>query len=205
MSNTYSNVTISGLPGGGSTTLLKALREHLEFDGWRGFSGGEFMRAYALEKGIFKEDGGLHHSAADYEDEFDRKIDYGMREKLESEEKWIIESWLSGFLGQGVKGVLKVLVHCSDDAVRVDRIVNRDQVTAHQALENMRQRKTANVTKWVRMYEKEWKEWVVERGLATPSEKINFWKPELYDLVIDTYSTNQDQTLHTVLEALGKR
>jgi cytidylate kinase len=205
MPNTYRNVTISGLPGGGSTTLLKSLRERLEFDGWRGFSGGEFMRAYALEKGIFKEDGGLHHSAADYEEDFDRKIDYGMREKLETEEKWIIESWLSGFLGQDVPGVLKVLVHCSDDAVRVDRIVNRDQVTAHQALENMRQRTQANVKKWSRMYAKEWQEWVVTRGLATETERINFWKPELYDLVIDTYSTNQDQTLHKVLEALGKR
>lgn len=196
----YTNITISGLPGGGSTTLLKLLREHLEFDGWRGFSGGEFMRAYALEKGLFKEEGGLHHSAADYEEDFDRKIDMGMREKLQNEEKWILESWLSGFMGQGVAGTLKVLVYCSDDAVRVDRIVNRDKVTADQALENMRKRTNANVSKWIRMYEKEWKEWVVDKGIAKPTERIWFWKPELYDVVIDTYSMNQEQTLNKVLE-----
>lgn len=199
----YKNITISGLPGGGSTTLLKQLRENLEFDGWRGFSGGEFMRAYALEKGLFKENGGLHHSAADYEEEFDRTIDMGMREKLENEEKWILESWLSGFLGQGVPGSLKVLVYCSDDAVRVDRIVNRDKVTADQALENMRKRTSANVSKWSRMYAKEWQEWVVGAGKATATERINFWKPELYDVVIDTYSMNQEQTLQKVLEFLA--
>jgi cytidylate kinase len=199
----YKNITISGLPGGGSTTLLKQLRENLEFDGWRGFSGGEFMRAYALEKGLFKENGGLHHSAADYEEEFDRTIDMGMREKLENEEKWILESWLSGFMGQGVAGTLKVLVYCSDDAVRVDRIVNRDKVTADQALENMRKRTSANISKWSRMYAKEWQEWVIGTGKATATERINFWKPELYDVVIDTYSMNQEQTLQKVLEFLA--
>ncbi len=196
----HRNITISGLPGGGSTTLLKLLREKLEFDGWRGFSGGEFMRAYALEKGLFKENAGLHHSAADYEEEFDRKIDMGMREKLQHEENWILESWLSGFMGQGVDGTLKVLVYCSDDAVRVDRIVNRDKVTADQALENMRKRTNANISKWTRMYAGEWKEWVVDSGKASSTERIWFWKPELYDIVIDTYSMNQEQTLQKVLE-----
>jgi cytidylate kinase len=199
----YRNVTISGLPGGGSTTLLKLLREHLEFDGWRGFSGGEFMRAYALEKGLFQEKGGLHHSAADYEDDFDRKIDYGMREKVEKEEKWILESWLSGFMAQGVPGVLKVLVHCSDDAVRIDRIVNRDLVTVEEVKANIHNRTQQNIKKWTRMYSTEWNEWVVQTGKAAEGERLNFWKPELYDLVIDTYSTNQAQTLQKVLNALG--
>ncbi len=57
----YKNITISGLPGGGSTTLLRLLREELSLDGWRGFSGGEFMRQYALEHGSFAEQKGLHH------------------------------------------------------------------------------------------------------------------------------------------------
>lgn len=198
----YKNVTISGLPGGGSTTLLKALREHLEFDGWRGFSGGEFMRQYALEHGSFEEQSGLHHDASHYSDDFDRAVDMDMRGKLASQDKWIIESWLSGFLAQRLDGVLKVLVHCSDNAVRVDRIVNRDSVTADQALENMHKRYETNYAKWSRMYKAEWQEWVVENGIAKPEEKINFWKPELYDLVIDTYSTNQAQTLQKVLDRL---
>ncbi|PWU23765.1 hypothetical protein C5B42_01920 [Candidatus Cerribacteria bacterium 'Amazon FNV 2010 28 9'] len=199
----YKNITISGLPGCGSTTLLKLLKDRLGMEGWRGFSGGEFMRAYALEKGVFKEHEGLHHSAADYEDAFDRQIDYGMREKLSTEEKWILEAWLSGFLAQGVEGTLKVLLLCSDDAVRIDRIVNRDNVSIEEAKEHISKRKETNVTKWTRMYSKEWKEWVVDRGLATADEQIDFWKPTLYDVVIDTFSTSKDETLRLVLEKLG--
>lgn len=199
----YKNITISGLPGGGSTTLLHLLRERLEFEGWRGFSGGEFMRAYALEHGSFQEQNGLHHDASHYSDEFDRAVDMDMRGKLQSQEKWIIESWLSGFLAQKLDKVLKVLVFCSEDAVRVDRIVNRDGVTVAQALENIRKRYDTNVAKWSRMYKPQWDEWVVGEGKARSDEKIYFWKPELYDLVIDTYSSNQTQTLEKVLHALG--
>jgi len=200
----YRNITISGLPGGGSTTLLKLLKEELKLEGWRGFSGGEFMRAYALEKGLFQEKAGLHHSALHYEDDFDREVDMGMRQKLISEEKWILESWLSGFLAQGVKNVLKVLVFCSEDAVRIDRIVNRDQISVDEAKTHIHQRYQDNLTKWSRMYAPEWQEWVVAGGKASASDPIDFWRSDLYDLVIDTYSTNKEQTLQKVLDAIKK-
>ena len=75
---TYRNIAISGLPGAGSTTLLEHLKQALGGDGWQGYSGGEFMRKYALEKGLFDKKN-IHHAATDYEDEFDHKIDYGVR------------------------------------------------------------------------------------------------------------------------------
>lgn len=198
----YHNITISGLPGSGSTTLLKHLRATLEEQGWQGFSGGEFMRAYAQAKGLFEEKGGLHHDASHYEDDFDRQIDYGMRERLSTEKNWILESWISGFMAQQVPGVLKVLLTCSEDAVRVDRIVNRDQVSVDEAKENIQNRVKNNVTKWRRMYANEWNDWVVQTGKANSAEEIDFWKPDLYDVVIDTYSTDPQQTLDRVLEAL---
>ncbi len=198
----FRNITISGLPGCGSTTLLNLLREELKFDGWTGFSGGEFMRAYAKEKGLFQENGDLHHDATHYEDDFDRQVDYGMREKLETQNKWIIESWLSGFLAQGVPQVLKVLMICSDDAVRIDRIVNRDAVTTNDAKTNMASRYNNNFAKWSRMYAQEWNDWVVAKGMAKSSDPIDFWRPDLYDCVIDTYGTNQKQTLNLVLKKL---
>jgi cytidylate kinase len=98
--------------------------------------------------------------------------------------------------------VLKVLLYCSDDAVRIDRIVNRDQVSVAEAKSNIQKRTQNNVTKWQRMYKQEWKEWVVSAGKATKDEAIDFWKPDLYDVVIDTYSTDRQQTLHRVLAAL---
>lgn len=200
----YRNITISGLPGCGSTTLLKLLKEELGPEGWQGFSGGEFMREYAKEKGLFQEQAGMHHDSRHYEDDFDRQVDMGMREKLETQHNWVIESWLSGFLAQGVDGVLKVLMVCSDDAVRIDRVVNRDQVSVEEAKTNMRDRYNANLAKWSRMYKDNWNDWVVKAGKVSADDPIDFWRPDLYDLVIDTYSTNKQETLNKVLNAIGK-
>lgn len=198
------NITISGLPGCGSTTLLTKLRddESLRVHGWKGFSGGEFMRVYAEEKGLFDKSSGHHHSAAHYEDDFDRQVDFGMRSKLTDEKHWILESWLSGFFAQGVDGVLKVLMMCSDDAVRIDRIVNRDGVTIDSAKQNMQDRYEANLAKWQRMYAAEWREWVVDAGTMSADDPIDFWAPDLYDIVIDTYSTTKDQAVEIVLHAI---
>ena len=205
MKYNYKNITISGLPGCGSTTLLKELKDKLEEDGWIGFSGGEFMRAYAIEKGLFNPSKSTHHSATVYNDDFDRQVDYGMREKVTNQEKWIIESWLSGFMAQNIPGTLKVLMTCSDDAVRIDRIVNRDGVDVMEAKESIHSRYQGNLAKWQRMYSKEWQEWVVATGKLSQTEPIDFWREELYDLVIDTFSNNKEKTLQMVLDAIEKK
>jgi len=200
----YKNITISGLPGSGSTTLLAMLKEQFGLDGWRGYSGGEFMRAYALEKGLFDPTTGFHHAATDYEDDFDRQIDMGVREKLQTEKKWIVESWLSGFLAQGVADTLKVLTICSNDAVRIDRIVNRDAVTVAQAKKHIHTRYQDNLSKWARMYQKEWQDWVVKAGTLPATAPIDFWQANLYDVVIDTFATDKQKTLQIVLDAIQK-
>jgi len=192
------------LPGCGSTTLLNLLREHLKFDGWSGFSGGEFMRAYAAEKGLFNESTKAHHDATVYSEEFDRQVDLGMREKLRNEAGWILEAWLSGFFAQGIEGTFKVLMTCSDDAVRIDRLVNRDTITVAEAKEHIQARYDKNYAKWSRMYNHEWHEWLVKTGKVKESDPIDFWRPDLYDCVIDTYSMNQQQAFEIVLNAIQK-
>jgi cytidylate kinase len=201
----YKNITISGLPGNGSTTLLNRLRETLKFDGWKGFSGGEFMRSYAAEKGLFDPTKTLHHDATVYGHDFDRQVDLGIREKLQTEEKWIVESWLSGFMAQGVPGTLKVLMTCSVDAIRIDRLVNRDHISIGEAKKHILERTQKNATKWKEMYAPEWQEFVVAPGQAKPDDPIDFWRPDLYDKVIDTYSTNQEDALQIVLDAIQKK
>ncbi len=200
----YKNITISGLPGSGSTTLLDMLRKELEFDGWHGFSGGEFMRAYAAEKGLFDNTQRKHHDASHYEDDFDHQVDYSMRKKLEHEQYWILESWLSGFLAQQIPGVLKVLVICSEDAIRVDRVINRDRISVKEAKQHIMGRYKTNLKTWQRLYAKEWQEWVVDTGTLSAQEPIDFWHPDLYDLVIDTYSSNRKETKKIVLNVLKK-
>jgi cytidylate kinase len=201
----YQNITISGLPGNGSTTLLNALREVLIPEGWKGFSGGEFMRAYALEKGLFNGELTVHHDATVYGDDFDRQVDLGIREKVQTEKNWIIESWLSGFMAQGIAGTLKVLMTCSEDAIRIDRLVNRDHISIYDAKQHIHERKQKNEAKWQRMYAPEWQQFVVAAGRAKPDDPIDFWRPDLYDKVIDTYSVNQEDALKLVLDAIKKK
>ncbi len=205
MNGTYHNITISGLPGCGSTTLLELLKKTLDSD-WKGFSGGEFFRQYSIEQGLFDPaTNKFHHDATIYGEELDRKVDYQMRQQLSTEHHWILESWLSGFLAQGVPHVLKVLLTCSDDAVRIDRIVNRDDVGVDEAKKHIHERTAKNLGKWTRLYEKEWNDWVVGAGRAKAGEPIDFWHPALYDVVIDTYSKSREETLETVLKALRQK
>lgn len=195
----YNNVTISGLPGTGSTTLLKELKQHLP--DWEAFSGGEFMRSYALEKQLFQPHEGVHHDASHYEDDFDRKIDFGMRDVLSTRQHYVLEAWLSGFFAQEVAGVLKVLLVC-EDSLRIDRIVNRDNISVTEAKEHIFKREETNRAKWRRMYHKEWQEWVVAPGKLPSDAEIDFWNPALYDLVIDTYSHSKEETLELLLDSL---
>ena len=198
----YRNVTISGLPGCGSTTMLNGLREGLAHEGWRGFSGGEFMRHYATEKGLWDPNNPEHHNATIYSVEFENEVDFGMRQKLSDESQWIIESWLSGFLAQGIPGTLKILMTCSSDDVRIDRVVNRDGITVEEAKQNTLDRYERNLQKWIQMYSAQWQEWVVTPGTVSANAPIDFWRADLYDLVIDTYSLTAEQALEKVLAVL---
>lgn len=205
MPNQYKNITISGLPGCGSTTLLHGLKDYLQFHGWTGFSGGAFMRAYAIEKGFMTETSASHHDANTYPDDFDRQVDFDIRQKLQTQHNWIIESWLSGFFAQGIEDNLKILMICTDPSIRIDRIANRDSVSMAEAKRHITGRYETNLNLWSKMYAKEWQEFVVNRGLLGADAPIDFWHPTLYDLVIDTYSTTKQESLNQALDAIGMK
>ena len=182
----YSSIAISGRPGGGRSTLLKNLTPVLEAIGWEAFSGGDWARQFAIQTGKHKKDDVKHHKATDYSDDIDHKIDAAMRVKLSDGNTHVaVESWIAGWNMRGLPHVLKVLLMC-DDALRIDRIVNRDNLTVEEAKAHIREREDANLTKWKRMY-----------GVD------DFWDPKYYDLVINTYSHGPKETLDIVLQALG--
>ena len=196
----YRNVTISGLPGSGSSTLARSLAEKINFEY---FGGGEFMRAYAIEKGLFNRGAKTHHLATVYGDEFDRKVDFEMRDWLKEKEGKVIDSWLSGFVAQGIEGNLKILMSCSRDELRIDRLVNRDGISVEEAKKHIFEREEKNLEKWTRLYEKEWQLWVPKKAQGFRRGKyLDFYHPSLYDLVIDTYSMDRDSCLKLALEAL---
>ena len=195
----YKNISVSGLPGAGSTTLGKHLAQHL---GFKYFSGGDWMRSYAISNNLFDANATVHHDQSIIQDEIDRQMDYGMREKMAKEAGCLYESWLSGFLAQQVEGTFKILIYCSDDAVRVDRIANRDDISILKAKEHIFTREQKNLTKWAKMYSQEWKEWVVKPNTLGATEPIYFWRPELYYLAIDTFRLGKEETLERALAAV---
>lgn len=182
----YSSVAISGRPGAGRSTLLKNLQSYLEPLNWEFFSGGDWARQFAIKSGKHDPKDPKHHLATDYGDDVDHQIDAAMRKKLSDPKAHVVvESWIAGWNMRGLKHVLKVLLMC-DDALRIDRIVNRDNISVGEAKEHLWAREEKNVTKWKRMY-----------GVT------DFWDPKYYDLVINTYSHGQLETLGLVLQALG--
>lgn len=182
----YSSIAISGRPGAGRSTLLQNLRPILSPLGWETFSGGEWARQFAIQVGKHNPDDPKHHKATDYGDEIDHKIDLEMRQKVSDPKVHIaVESWIAGWNMRGLPHVLKVLLQC-DDALRIDRVVNRDNLSVEEAKKHLQEREEANLKKWERMY-----------GVS------DFWDPKHYDLVINTYAHGPKETLALVLQKLG--
>jgi predicted cytidylate kinase len=182
----YSSIAISGKPGAGRSTLLRNLKSIVEPLGWETFSGGDWARKFAIQNGKHDANDPKHHLATDYGDDIDHQIDLAMREKLSNIQTHVaVESWIAGWNMRGLKHVLKVLLMC-DDALRIDRIVNRDNLSVEEAKNHLFNREQTNVGKWKRMYSTD-----------------DFWDPKYYDLVINTYSHGPKETLNLVLQALG--
>jgi predicted cytidylate kinase len=184
----YSSIAISGPPGAGRSTLLKNIKTIVEPLQWETFSGGDWSRQFSIESGKHNADDVTHHFAVDVSEEVDHKIDLALREKLSDPNTHVaVESWIAGWNMRGLKHVLKVLLMC-DDALRIDRVVNRDNISVEQAKKHLRDREDSNLSKWSRMY-------------SVPTN--DFWDPKHYDLIINTYSHGPQETLNLVLQALG--
>ena len=182
----YNNITISGGIAVGTSTLVKNLKHYLAPAGWRFFSGGEFMRDYAIRHGLIPRSDPLHHMATVYSDEFDRQVDNDSQERLKKEKNLVIEAWLAGFFNRNNSHVLKVLLICSNDDIRVDRLANRENISIEVAKHQLRIREETNFKKWQRLY-----------------GDYNFFDPKYYNLIIDTYNSGPIETAGKVLDTLG--
>jgi len=184
----YSSIAISGPPGAGRSTLLKNLKPMVEPLGWEIFSGGDWARQFAIKNGKHDPNDPTHHKATDYGEDIDHQIDLSLRDKLSNPKTHVlVESWIAGWNMRGLNHVLKVLLMC-DDALRIDRVVNRDNISVEKAKAHLHDREEANLGKWSTMY----------AVLQT-----DFWDVKYYDLVINTYSHGPMETLNLVLQALG--
>lgn len=181
------NITISGRIGSGTTTLALGLSKKL---GWKLLEGG------ALFEKIHKEMKMSELEVGNRPDHFDIEYENKVKKMLNLENHNIIQSHLSGFDAQSILGVFKILVVCEDEKgndkpeIRIDRLINRRGIGIEEAKKEVLVREIRNLEKWRRLYVSNDSNWV-------------YWNKKYYDLVINTYSKNQDETLKTALQKLG--
>lgn len=178
LSLNYRSIAISGKIATGTSTLALNLEYTL---GWKRINVGDIQREFDRKRGADERFAGSDTR----EDEWERQLEAMTKEKLTIEDHLIYEAWLAGFVAQEIPGVLKVLLVC-DDALRIDRMVNRDRVTVDEAKRQIEERERGNVKKWKKLY-----------------GDYDFWDPKYFDLVIDTYSSGPHETLGKVLDKLG--
>lgn len=174
----FSNITISGGVAVGKSTLINNLISYLSPYGWKFKSVGEIHREF-LKDNVMPE-------ATKVTDDFDRAIESKVEQILQTEKKWIIQAWLSGFIARNIPSTLRVLLICKNNSLRVDRVANRDNITVDEAKQFISKRELGNLSKYKRLY-----------------GDYDFWDPKYYHLVIDTYSSGQLETVGKVLDKLG--
>jgi CMP/dCMP kinase len=181
------NITVSGRIASGSTTLAKKLAEIL---GWKHIEGGDIFWEAVRTK--------LHLDSKDTDkrpDVEDEEFDASLKKMLKDQKNLVLETKLAGFNAQGIDGVFKILVIChhhgeDQTQIRVDRLVNRENLTTETAKEEVIEREENDLGKWRRMY-------------ADNDTSWTYWNEEYYDLVINTFDHNAEESLKIALEAVG--
>ncbi|HEX7542498.1 MAG TPA: cytidylate kinase family protein [Patescibacteria group bacterium] len=175
----YRLITISGKIAVGTTTLTKNLIRAL---GWKHINIGAIQREYDRQHQLHENKIGALSRTDDHE----KEIDTMTEQILKTEKEIIYEAWLAGFFAQTYKDVLRVLLICPHNDIRIDRVANRDNVTVEQAKHWIKQRENENTTKWKKLY-----------------GNYDFWDPKYFNLVIDTYNSGPMETLGKVLDKIG--
>jgi len=127
---------------------------------------------------------------------FDLAYEEKIKKLLREENRFVIQSHLAGFDAQDIDGVFKILVVCEDQEgndkadIRIDRLVNRRGISVEQAKHEASKREKEHLEKFRRLYANNDQNWV-------------YWDKKYYDLIINTYSHNQEETLKIALEVIG--
>ncbi|MCQ1535538.1 AAA family ATPase [Methanosarcina sp. KYL-1] len=175
-------LTISGLPGSGTTTISRLLAEYYEVEL---ISSGEIFRRLAKERGLSLSEFG---ALAEKDATIDLEIDRNQKAIAHSQDNIILESRLAGHMAEGVPNVLKVWIK-APMLVRVQRIQRREKsLSFDEELEKTVEREKSEALRYKNYY------------------GIDITDLSIYDLVIDSAKWNQYQTLdilRVAIDSLG--
>lgn len=169
-------ITISGLPGSGTTTLSRLVADALGLDR---LPGGEVFRQMAAESGMTLAEFGRH--AQDHP-EHDRELDRRLLERAR-EGDVVLESRLSGWLAtEADLRAVRVWVAC-DDEERARRVGGRDGTDVDTALADNAAREALERARYLELY------------------RIDLTDLSIYDLVLDSSTDTAEALAGQVVEA----
>lgn len=169
-------ITISGLPGSGTSTAARAVAaafdiEHLD--------GGTVFRAMATERDLSLAD---FAALAETDDRIDRALDDRLAQRALAGDV-LVESRLAGWLADraGTDG-FKVWVEC-DEVERARRVGSRDGHDADEALATNRTREASERARYLEYY-----------GIDLADRSV-------YDLVVDSTTGSAEEVAASIVEA----
>jgi cytidylate kinase len=164
-------ITVSGLPGSGTTTLSRLLAECYDLEL---ISSGEIFRKMSRERGFSLAEFG---ALAERDPSIDLDIDKNQKSIIHSRENIILESRLAGHMAQGRSDVLKVWIK-APLLTRVKRIQRREKtISFDEELKKTVERERSEALRYKNYY------------------GIDITDLSIYDIVIDSEKWNQYQTL----------
>lgn len=171
-------ITVSGLPGSGTSTACKLLQERL---GWRYVNAGQLFRQLAQDGGISLAELGRR---AETDGQIDRRLDQRMVELARQEARMILEGRLTGWMAHR-HGLPALKVWCQAPVeVRAARVSGREQQSLEQARSEIAARENSEGQRYVRHHQ------------------IDIAELSIYDLVIDTAVHPPEEVVEQIISHL---
>lgn len=174
-------ITVSGHPGSGTSTLVKALMAHYS---WTSLNGGDVFRQEAARRGMSLGDfGELCKSDLNV----DRELDQLLQQQMQDGSSQIVESRLAGWWAYRLEMPCVRLWLDVDETERANRVVSREGGSIEGALEANKKRSSVDAERFMELYQ------------ILPEQR------EPYTTVLDATNLGSEEVLAAVISILEEK
>ena len=174
-------ITVSGHPGSGTSTLVKALMAHYS---WTSLNGGDVFRQEAARRGMSLGDfGELCKSDLNV----DRELDQLLQQQMQDGSSQIVESRLAGWWAYRLEMPCVRLWLDVDETERANRVVGREGGSIEGALEANKKRSSVDAERFMELYQ------------ILPEQR------EPYTTVLDATNLGSEEVLAAVISILEEK
>jgi cytidylate kinase len=174
-------ITVSGHPGSGTSTLVKALMAHYS---WTSLNGGDVFRQEAARREMsLGEFGELCKSDLNV----DRELDKQLQQQMQDDSSQIVESRLAGWWAYRLEIPCVRLWLDVDETERAKRVVYREGGSIEDALEANKKRSSVDAERFMELYQ------------ILPEQR------EPYTTVLDATNLGSEEVLAEVISILEEK